>query len=68
LAVRANTAATLSPGRTYIVGERHPEFFVTRQPGQVGTSPEIGGRPQVRENHFRIHGVQNFDSFKRRPN
>jgi hypothetical protein len=52
------------PGKAYIVGERHPEFFVPKQPGQVRTALDLGGRHQTVLN-FHVNGVQDADSFRR---
>jgi hypothetical protein len=55
----------VTPGRAYIVGEKHPEFFVPNQPGQVSPSLQMGSGPQQTVVNFHVHGVQDVDSFKR---
>jgi hypothetical protein len=55
----------VSPGKAYIVGEKHPEFFVPKQPGHVATSIQTGGDSNHTEYHFHISGVQDADSFRR---
>ena len=52
----------VSPGKAYVVGERHPEFFVPRVHGAVANSMAMGGQVAV-HNHF--YGVQDVDSFRR---
>jgi Lambda phage tail tape-measure protein (Tape_meas_lam_C) len=54
----------VTPGKAYVVGEKHPEFFVPRQPGRVSPSLEVGGQ-RHEENHFHFYGVQDFDSFRK---
>ncbi|HLZ08588.1 MAG TPA: hypothetical protein VKT80_08380, partial [Chloroflexota bacterium] len=52
------------PNRAYIVGEKHPEFFVPRQPGHVSPSLELGGSRHMTIN-MHIHGVHDADSFRK---
>jgi len=54
----------VTPGRAYIVGEKHPEFFVPRQAGQVAPALQMGSSQQY-SYQFHFHGVQDFDSFKK---
>jgi hypothetical protein len=56
----------VTPGKAYVVGERHPEFFVPKQAGQVAPSLSVGStthHTSIVQMH--IHGVTDFDSFKR---
>lgn len=54
----------VTPGKAYVVGEDHPEFFVPKTPGSIVPHMKTGGgSPQI--NNFHFHGVQDFDSFKR---
>jgi hypothetical protein len=55
----------VTPGKAYVVGERHPEFFVPRQAGQVAPALHMAGQPQQTIVQFHVHGVSDFDSFKR---
>jgi hypothetical protein len=54
----------VNPGRAYVVGERHPEFFVPAQPGEVRPTLDVG-RPNQTVVNFHVHGVQDADSFRR---
>lgn len=54
----------VTPGRAYVVGEDHPEFFVPHTAGSVVPAMKIGGQ-QTNVNHFHFNGVQDMDSFKR---
>jgi lambda family phage tail tape measure protein len=53
----------VTPGRAYVVGERHPEFFIPNAPGHVSPAVSMGGH----QTHvtMNIHGVQDADSFRR---
>lgn len=53
----------VTPGKAYVVGERHPEFFVPKRPGEVRTALDLGRQNQTVLN-FHVHGVQDFDSFR----
>ena len=54
----------VTPGKAYVVGERHPEFFVPRQAGEV--RPTLaGGAPHQTVVNFHVNGVQDYDSFRR---
>jgi hypothetical protein len=56
----------VTPGKAYVVGEKHPEFFVPRQSGRVTPSLSMGGTTHHTTHvEMHIHGVTNFDSFKR---
>ncbi|HEY0701273.1 MAG TPA: phage tail tape measure protein [Candidatus Acidoferrales bacterium] len=54
----------VSPGKAYIVGEKHPEFFVPHQSGQVAPSLKMQGGQVISQN-FHIYGVSDADSFRR---
>ncbi len=51
------------PGKFYEVGERQPEFFSPRVPGQITTAPPGGGGHTVV--NFHVNGVRDFDGFRR---
>lgn len=55
----------VTPGKAYMVGENHPEFFIPGQTGQIAPTLKTqgGGGTTVVEAHF--HGVTDHDSFKR---
>jgi hypothetical protein len=54
----------VTPGKAYVVGENHPEFFVPSTPGTIHPSLKMGGTTQNQVNvHF--HGVQDADTFRR---
>jgi hypothetical protein len=55
----------VTPGKAYMVGENHPEFFIPGQSGQVAPmlKTKDGGAPIV--NNFAFHGVTDHESFKR---
>ena len=56
----------VAPGKAYVVGEKHPEFFVPKQAGQVAPSLSVGrSTNHTSIVHMHIHGVSDFDSFKR---
>lgn len=52
------------PGKAYVVGEDHPEFFVPNTPGTIHPSLKMGGQTQHVTN-ISINGVTDHDSFKR---
>jgi hypothetical protein len=55
-----------SPGKAYIVGERRPELFVPKQAGRVMPSVAMAdGGTHVTHIEQHIHGVRDFDSFRR---
>lgn len=58
----------VTPGRTYMVGEKHPEFFTPKQAGTVSpmlrTSTGAGGAGG-NTLHMHIHDVHDADSFRR---
>jgi hypothetical protein len=53
----------VTPGKAYVVGEHHPEFFVPRQSGQIAPSLSLGSTRQTVLN-FNVNGVQDADSFR----
>lgn len=54
----------VTPGKAYVVGEDHPEFFVPSTPGTIHPSLKMGGSTQqITQVH--IHGVTDMDSFNR---
>ena len=56
----------MTPGKAYVVGEKHPEFFVPKQAGQVAPSLKMGGDTVHHTTvNFHVHGVQDVDSFRR---
>jgi hypothetical protein len=55
----------VSPGKTYIVGEDHPEFFSPKAAGRVAPSLKFTGHAPAPIIHFSVNGVSDFDSFKR---
>jgi hypothetical protein len=56
----------VTPGKAYIVGERNPEFFVPKVPGEVHTRLDVPNTPTHQTVlNFHVNGVQDADSFKR---
>ncbi|HEV2418653.1 MAG TPA: hypothetical protein VGX94_12680 [Terriglobia bacterium] len=55
----------VTPGKAYVVGEKHPEFFVPHQSGQVAPALHMAGQTHQTVVNFHVHGVTDFDSFKR---
>jgi hypothetical protein len=55
----------VSPGKTYIVGEDHPEFFSPKAAGRVAPSLKFTGHAPAPVINFHVNGVSDFDSFKR---
>jgi hypothetical protein len=57
----------VSPGKAYIVGERHPEVFFPKQAGRIMPSMSFQGNQSAHTTviNFHVHGVQDFDSFRR---
>ena len=57
----------VEPGKFYLVGERHPEFFIPKQAGQISPSVHMsedrGAKHISVQNHF--HGISDMDSFNR---
>jgi hypothetical protein len=54
----------VTPGKAYVVGEKHPEFFVPGKSGSVLPSLHTGGSHTTNMSvHF--HGVTDADSFKK---
>lgn len=54
----------VTPGKAYVVGEDHPEFFVPSTPGTIHPSLKMGGSTQ-NVTHVHFHGITDGDSFKR---
>lgn len=58
------TGGDVTPGKAYVVGENHPEFFLPKQAGTVAPSlMSSTTSPILVNNHF--YGVTDHDSFKR---
>jgi hypothetical protein len=55
----------VTPGKTYVVGEDHPEFFSPKSAGKVAPSLKFSGHAPAPVIHFSVNGVSDFDSFKR---
>jgi hypothetical protein len=59
----------VSPGKAYVVGEKHPEWFVPDQAGSIMPSLRTGNNPQGGTHttvvQMNINGVQDVDSFNR---
>jgi hypothetical protein len=55
----------VAPGKAYVVGEEHPEFFVPRASGTVVPTLKTGDGPKTTNLHVHFHGVTDADSFKR---
>lgn len=56
----------VTPGNAYIVGEKHPEFFVPGKSGQIVPTLKTGGTTvQQHTTHVHFHGVQDMDTFKK---
>jgi hypothetical protein len=55
----------VTPGKTYVVGEDHPEFFSPKSAGRVAPSLKFTGHAPAPVIHFSVNGVTDFDSFKR---
>ncbi len=54
----------VTPGKAYVVGEHHPEFFVPNRQGSVVPALKMGGEHTTHLSvHF--HGIQDMDSFKK---
>lgn len=51
----------VTPGKAYMVGEKHPEFFI---PGQVAPMLKTQGGGGTTVNHFAFNGVTDHNSFK----
>jgi hypothetical protein len=52
----------VTPGRAYVVGEKHPEFFVPRTSGTVSKGLVGGNQTSI---VMHVHGVSDADSFRR---
>lgn len=55
----------VTPGNAYIVGEKHPEFFVPDKPGSVVPKLTMGNGPTSNVTHVHFHGVTDPDAFKK---
>ncbi|MGO9641163.1 MAG: hypothetical protein ACLP1Y_07665 [Candidatus Acidiferrales bacterium] len=56
----------VTPGKAYMVGEKHPEFFLPKQAGTVVPALASGGTMmQHNEVHLHFPGVTDPDSFRR---
>jgi hypothetical protein len=55
----------VTPGRAYLVGEQHPEFFIPKQPGHVAPKLSLGDGARQTVVNFHVHGVSDFDSFRK---
>lgn len=54
----------VTPGKAYLVGEKHPEFFVPGKSGSIVPTMSTGGQHTTQLSvHF--HGVTDADSFKK---
>jgi hypothetical protein len=53
----------VSPGKAYMVGERHPEFFVPKVAGSVSKSFPTGGHTIIQ--NLNINTPMDADSFRR---
>lgn len=54
----------VSPGKFYLVGEKHPEFFSPKVAGQIAPRLAVESGGQTVNNHFYIQGVTDFNSFR----
>jgi hypothetical protein len=54
----------VTPGKAYVVGENHPEFFVPNTPGTVHPSLKMGGSTTIAPNII-FPGVTDHDSFRK---
>lgn len=57
----------VTPGKTYMVGEKHPEFFTPKQAGTVSPTMKTsagGGGAGGNTIHMHLHGVDDADSFR----
>jgi hypothetical protein len=55
----------VTPGKTYVVGEDHPEFFSPKTAGKIAPSLKFSGSTPPPIVNFVVNGVSDFDSFKR---
>jgi hypothetical protein len=56
----------VTPGKAYVVGERHPEFFVPRSAGTIHPSLAMaGGGHRTSIVNMTVNGVSDADSFRR---
>ncbi|VVB52229.1 Uncharacterised protein [uncultured archaeon] len=54
----------VTPGKAYVVGEKHPEFFIPGKSGTVVPTLKTGGG-SVNNVSVHFHGVTDADSFKK---
>jgi hypothetical protein len=59
---------SVTPGKTYVVGEKHPEFFTPGATGQVSPTVRLGGGNVTNVNNMHLHGVSDADSFRKNQN
>ncbi len=55
----------VTPGKAYVVGEHHPEFFVPRASGHVAPTMRTADAPKTYVSNVHFHGVTDADSFRR---
>jgi hypothetical protein len=55
----------VSPGKAYLVGEKHPEFFVPGARGTVAPSLKTQQGHTFNMGGLHVYGVTDADSFKR---
>jgi hypothetical protein len=55
----------VTPGKAYIVGEKHPEFFVPGASGRVTPTLKTAGDSHVTNLSVNFHNVRDADSFKK---
>ncbi|HMI49884.1 MAG TPA: hypothetical protein VK525_00130, partial [Candidatus Saccharimonadales bacterium] len=54
----------VSPGKFYMVGEKHPEFFSPKVAGVIAPRLQVESGGKSVTIHMNIHGVTNADSFR----
>jgi hypothetical protein len=55
----------VTPGKAYVVGEHHPEFFIPRASGHVAPTMRTADAPKTYVSNVHFHGVTDADSFRR---
>jgi hypothetical protein len=55
----------VTPGKAYVVGEKHPEFFVPRTAGTVHPTLQTGGGYRQSNVTVNVNGAKDFDSFRK---
>lgn len=55
----------VTPGKAYVVGEKHPEFFIPNAAGKVMPSLKVDAGAKSTSVHAHFHGVTDADSFRR---